>query len=87
MTAKELMEDILEACFDQYEELTDEQIENMTEEQAKAFVIDHIADMIAINGSEQYLWYVELNAIKELNLYDTFDIPKEYVEQRLEAYA
>lgn len=82
MTYKEHADNFLDTFIDQYDP---EMYQDMSEAEAENFVTDHLDEMVAINGTSD-LWYVELNAIKELNLYDRYDIPKEDVKARLEAY-
>lgn len=64
--AKEHAQNIIDCCFDAYNEENID-VEKMTDEQAKRFVIEHIEFIIGINGIN-YLWEVEKNAIEELKL-------------------
>lgn len=86
MTAKQCAKNIIEACVDEYEELTEEEIANMSEDEAKKFCVEHISHMIAVNGGIEWLWFVELQAIKELNLFSQFSTSLEEINERLAAY-
>lgn len=78
---------IINTLWDAYEEYTEEDIKELTEEQAKKFVEGHIGFVIAVNGQDENgLWYTELIAIKELNLYDKFGLDKQTIEDMLENY-
>ncbi len=78
--------EIKNVFWGQYEDYySDEVIWALSEEEALNFVVNHIDDMVAINGVEE-LWGVELEAIQDFNLYERYNLTKKEVIDRLRKY-
>ena len=87
-TAKKWAINFIYTFSDQYEDeptLESYKVKKWPEEKALRFVVNHIDDMIAINGTDD-LFFVELEAIKELNLYKRYELTKKFVISQLKTY-
>ena len=85
--ANEISLEFVDTFYDQYGEpqFAPYKVRKWSEEKARKFVIDHISSMIAINGDDG-LWYIELEAIKNLGLHKELGLNKTFVRQSLQYY-